>query len=349
MPAITYKCPNCGGELKFDPATQQYRCEYCISSFSQEALENANPQPQQTQAQEREQTDENGAVVYSCPSCGAQIVADETTAATFCYYCHNPVILQGRLSGDYRPDSVIPFAVDKKEAVESFLAYVKSRRFVPKDFFCKEQIEKISGVYFPFWQYSCRADGCWRGQGNQIRVYRMGEIEYTETKVFAIEREADIVFTNLMRDALSKENRQLVEAVQPFRVEEAKPFSMGYLSGFLAEKRDMEKQELGAELKEEVRRNAQQMLRASVDGYIAATGEAEELHVSEETWNYLLLPVWVLTYRGKNGKLYYYAMNGQTKKVCGVLPLAKERVAALFAGIFLSVLFLMMMGGYFLW
>ena len=39
MAAITYKCPNCGGGLIFDPETQKYGCEYCRSQFSQEELE----------------------------------------------------------------------------------------------------------------------------------------------------------------------------------------------------------------------------------------------------------------------------------------------------------------------
>ncbi|MDO5539301.1 MAG: TFIIB-type zinc ribbon-containing protein [Eubacteriales bacterium] len=357
MAAVTFKCPNCGGDIKFDPASQKYKCEYCTSLFTQEELEASNPQ---TRKKEEDtsgsepgvsgERDAHGtAVVYSCPDCGAEIVTDETTAATFCYYCHNPVVLQGKLSGEYKPDLVIPFAVDKKEAVDSFLKYVRSKKFVPADFFCKEQIEKISGIYFPFWMYSCQADGTWKGTGNQIRVYRMGDIEYTETKVFDIQRSADLTFKNLMRDALDKENRQLVEAVQPFRVEGAKNFSMGYLSGFQAEKRNIEKQDLIAGLKQEIQEHAAQMMKASVNGYASASTLSQDVWMHEEDWKYLLLPVWVLTYKGMDGRMYYYAMNGQTKKICGVLPVDKKRVVTLFFGIFVPVLVLLLLGGYFLW
>ncbi len=361
MSVISYKCPNCGGDLRFDPSSQKYKCEYCISFFSQEELEAANPQASREDAdaphiQARrggqsasENAAKQGAVVYSCPGCGAEIVTEATTAATFCYYCHNPVVLKGKLSGEYEPDLVIPFAVDKKEAVDSFLKYVRSKRFVPKDFFCKEQIEKISGVYFPFWIYSCSADGRWQGSGNQVRVWRMGELEYTETKVYDVERLADLEFKNLTRDALNKENRQLVEAVQPFRLEEAKEFSMGYLSGFFAEKRDIEKAEVSAGLEQEVRDYAEKMMRSSVSGYMTTQTRGMNIRMREEYWKYLLLPVWVLTYKGADGNLYYYAMNGQTRKVCGVLPLDKGRVAMLFLGIFLPLFLILLMGGYFLW
>lgn len=363
MAVISYKCPNCGGDLRFDPKTQKFKCEYCISVFDKQELEAANPDTRvfeedhgKTEAEKKAQgnpeeraSSSGGAVVYTCPSCGAEIVTDETTAATFCYYCHNPVVLSGRLSGDYRPDLVVPFAVDKKEATESFLSYVTSKRFVPKDFFCKEQIEKISGVYFPFWIYSCGADGCWQGNASKLRVYRRGDIEFTETRVYEVERRAEFTFENLSRNALNRENRQLVEAVQPFRMEDARAFSMGYLSGFQAEKRNMEKSEFAPQLKDEISGHAAQMLRASVSGYSTVNEGTEQIHIGKDDWKYLLLPVWVLTYRGKNGKLYYYAMNGQTKKVSGILPVDKKRIMVLFFGIFFVLTVVLLLGGYFVW
>ena len=111
MGVITYKCPNCDGGLVFDPSSQKYHCEFCLSNFTQEELEELDQEysqgpdhgrePEYSQDQEHSQNQEHSqAVLYNCPSCGAQIVTDETTAATFCYYCHNPVVLSGRLSGN---------------------------------------------------------------------------------------------------------------------------------------------------------------------------------------------------------------------------------------------------------
>lgn len=349
MSAVSFKCPNCGGDLRFDPKSQQYKCEFCLSGFSQEELDQTNPQAQQSEEPKAEQKDENGAVIYSCPSCGAQIVTDATTVATFCYYCHNPVVLQGKLSGEYEPDLVVPFAVDKKEAVDSFLKYCRKKKFVPRDFFCKEQIEKITGVYFPFWMYNCKADGEWHGQGDKVRIYTRGDMEYTETKIYAIDREADLTFDELTRNALNKENKELVEAVQPFRLEEAKEFNMGYLSGFQAEKRDIEKGDLISGLTQEVKEHAKNMMKSSANGYNVVRTVSDQVHIKDEDWKYLMLPVWVLTYKGDDGKTYYYAMNGQTKKISGVFPLAKKRVLSLFFGIFAPLLIFLLMGGYFLW
>ncbi len=125
MSVISYKCPNCGGDLRFDPQSQKYKCEFCVSLFNQEELEDTNPQAKAGTAQEG--AEESHAMVYSCPSCGAEVVTDETTAATFCYYCHNPVVLKGRLEGEYLPEKVIPFQIDRESALKQFLDYVKKK------------------------------------------------------------------------------------------------------------------------------------------------------------------------------------------------------------------------------
>ncbi len=144
MSVISFKCPNCDGELIFDPASGAYKCEYCGSKFTQAELDAMKPAEEQEKpagsmdgSQSSENTDgaqekktEEEAVIYTCPSCGAQIVTDATTAATFCYYCHNPVVLSGRLSGNYMPNKVIPFAIDRKEAEKRFMEKVGRTKFV---------------------------------------------------------------------------------------------------------------------------------------------------------------------------------------------------------------------------
>ena len=355
MAAVSYKCPNCGGDLQFDPGTQKFKCEYCSSVFSREEVEAANPEKEgedgsEETSQYKAETDAGSeASLYQCPSCGAEIVTDATTAATFCFYCHNPVILQGKLSGEYRPEKIIPFAVSKKEAVDEFLKFVKKKRFIPRDFFCKEQIEKISGVYFPFWEYDCKTEGDWQGEAKRIRIYRTGDMEHTETKIYRLERTAEVGFEELTRNALNKENRQLVEAVQPIRLEETKNFSMEYLSGFQAEKRDIEKKDLVEELHQEVKKHSSDMVRSSIQGYDTVTSVSDQFHLLGENWKYLLVPVWVLTYRGKNDKIYYYAMNGQTRKISGELPVDKKKVLQLFFGVFVAVFLFMLLGGYLVW
>lgn len=348
MSAISYKCPNCGGDLQFDPETQQYKCEYCISNFSQAELEKANPAVEEERAEERKAPDGSGAVVYTCPSCGAEIVTDETTAATFCFYCHNPVVLKGRLEGEWLPEKVIPFKISRKKAEEQFLAYVKKKKFIPHAFFNKKQIEKLSGVYFPYWVCTEDMEGTMKAKATKIRIWRGGDIEYTETRYYDVERSGDIQIRELTRNALSKADRKLVEGVQPFPMEECREFSMGYLSGFQAEKRDLERSDFQEEVCAQAKNYAEGMLKDSISGYNTVVPKDTRIHIRREQWDYVLLPVWTLTYQGKNDKVYYYAMNGVTGNVCGELPLDYKKVALLFLAVALPVLLLCLMGGYLL-
>ena len=121
--AADYKCPSCKAPLLFDPELGKWKCNYCESVFSLEELENKNVKV--------EVNDDNvNYDHYICKNCGAEIIAEENTAATFCLYCGNTAIIKERLSGDFKPSKVIPFKKEdeKKEQIifllKTILAFV---------------------------------------------------------------------------------------------------------------------------------------------------------------------------------------------------------------------------------
>lgn len=358
MAVISFKCPNCDGELIFDPAEQKYKCEYCNSLFTQTELD-AIQKGMGNQQQERIKQEEAGgndradegneAVVYCCPSCGAEVVTEETTAATFCYYCHNPIVLGGRLEGKYLPDKIIPFYVSKEVAVKGFLDFVGKKKFIPKAFFNKRQIESMTGIYFPYWLYDVKLDGRMQGEAKRIRVYRSKDTEYTETKIYRVEREGEVCLHNLSERALSKANNmKLAEGIMPYGFEHTAKFHMGYLSGFFAERRDIERAAIQGKMQGEMRQSAEKLLRETVSGYDTVNISNAGFVPKKETWSYVFLPAWTITYKGKNGKTYYYSMNGQTGKICGELPLSYGKVMAVSAIVAGIVLLAGLIGGYFI-
>lgn len=360
---LTFKCPNCGGGLQFDPETQKYVCEYCLSEFTQKELDAIEPETAADQKIPEEMMGRpeaaehvsmpgegpaaGSAMLYTCPSCGAQIVTDETTAATFCYYCHNPVILSGRLTGEYDPDYVIPFAIDREKAESVFADWMRKKRYVPKAFYSQEQIQKISGVYFPYLMYSCEVDGALDAKGTRVRVWVSGNMRYTETQTYDVRRKGAMNVDHVMRGALKKANRELVEGILPYDMKKLEPFSMGYLSGFVAERRDMERVDFSEDVKNEVRQFARDSLRNSVNGYDSVTALQSQASLLNERWEYALLPVWTLTYHDQaKDAMYYFTINGQNGRVCGKLPIDKKRLFLLFVEIFLPVFLLMLLMGY---
>ena len=420
MALMSYKCPNCGGGLQFDPPSGKFKCEFCLSEFTEEEMKRLEEEEARKKALYEEESGEQSgksgsfggqsgerggsggqsgesgssggqsgepggsggqsgesgssrgqsrgpegsgeqsgkpgssgiperAVIYSCPSCGAEIVTDATTAATFCYYCHNPVVLSGRLSGELMPDYVLPFSIDKKGATEKFLSWIGKKKFVPKSFYSKDQIEKLSGIYFPYLLYSCQVDGKLNADAEKNRTWTTGNIQFTEHKKYQVERAGCLEVKNLTRNALLKANRELVEGVLPFETEKMLPFQMGYLSGFQAQKRDIDGQSFTADAELEVKNYTVEQLKSSINGYANVNVKNSETHIRDARWQYALLPVWTLTYKDRQkGKVYYFVMNGQTGKIWGKLPVDKGKLAVLFLEVFLPVFAVLMIGGWFL-
>lgn len=378
METQSYKCPNCGGGLVFDPKTQKFKCEYCLSAFTEEALremeaaarkaeeafrQDEKTEPEAAESQERavnipnasERADtENKAekeepqmVLYTCPSCGAEIVAQETTASTYCCYCHNPVVLSGRLDGRYRPDGLIPFEIDQKKAKEIFKNWIQKKKYVPDDFYSPRQMEYLEGIYYPYWTYSCQVSGEMQGEALKKRVTMAGEIEYIETSRYHLEKKADLPITDVARNALKKADRGLAETVLPFNMKKRRPFQAAYFLGFRAERRDRDKEEFAQEIEQEVKEYTRQSLQNSVSGYDHVEIRSHRETITGETWSYDMLPVWMMTYPDpKSGQMYYFAMNGESGKVCGVLPVDQKKLVRLFLTIFIPVFALLLLGGY---
>ncbi len=342
MAGVTYKCPSCGAYLVFDPDTQKWRCDFCKAEFgekdllpkadayAQEAEQDAKEQPPETVPSGGEAETAGGKptgeVAYHCPSCGSEIMTDATTVATHCYYCHNPVVLQGKLTADMKPDAVLPFVISKEAAVEAFLKWVKTKRFIPKGFFSKEEVQNMAGVYYPHFVTECEMDGTYEGEGQNSSTMTMGQYIVTKTDFYAFRRRADLHFRNVMRPALESLDRKLSDGIHPFPLDEAKPFSSAYLSGFLAERRNVNAEDIGQDVQQELGGYVKPLLQESVH-YNSYSGSCTAKVIRQKT-QYVLLPTWVLTYTRRSGdkKPYYYVMNGRTGTVCGKLPINKGKL-----------------------
>lgn len=359
----SYKCPNCGGDLRFDPSQGSCSCTYCESRFDLEEIErlSAETEEQETGGRKEEQAAQTGQpdgeqtedaeealLSYSCPSCGAEIVTEESTAATFCYYCHNPVVLSGRMDGAERPDYVAPFLIDRKQALKTFEGWIRQKKFVPKAFYDAEQIEKFSGVYFPYLLYSCEVSASLNARARRVERSTVGSYENITTSVYQLKREGILPVNGIAKSALRKANRVLVEGVQPFQTERLSAFHPGYLSGFLAERKDTMPEEVREQVGREVRDYALSRLRASVAGYEDVAVSGENLSVAKERWSYALMPVWTMTYRDSSSdRLYYFSMNGQNGKVIGALPTDRNALLLYFLKIAVPMLAALLALSYF--
>ena len=324
MSTHIYKCPNCDAGLKYDARSHLFQCEYCQSDFTTEELESLNKE--KLEAEQSKKDAEFDAVVFSCPSCGAEIMTDETTTATFCYYCHNPVVIKERMTNEKRPKYIIPFKIDQKEAEKRFFEWAKKKKFLPNDFINQRSVEKMCGVYFPYWLTDCNIKSDYSATAKNFKVWVLGNLEYTETSVYQIKRQGTIFFDNIKNFAMNHDHSELAQAIQPFKDEDIEDFNMAYLSGFLAEMKTVEIEDAGKVVKTQIQNYSQRLMENTVRGYSSLSDKNLDITILDAKWEYMLLPVWILTYI-LNGKTYYFALNGQTGKAVGNLPIDKMKLA----------------------
>lgn len=349
MGTVNYNCPSCAAPLTFNPERQRFCCEYCLSEFSPEKIQQIYAEREQSGADTQQEFKEelHDGYVFHCDSCGAEVVATSSTAATTCFYCHNPVVMKGRLSGDFRPDRIIPFKLSREQAVSAFMDKTKGKKFLPKDFLSDSNIEKMTGVYFPYWYIDTQQDSHMTARGKKYRHWKSGDRRYTETSYYDLFRSGDVYIRNVFERALSSTDREMLQCIHPFDLSEAQKFSMSYLSGFQAEKRDIEKANIQQMVDQRVDEYCKEVLKGTCSEYsgIEVTNYYDRTDI--ESWSYTLLPVWIITYKYK-GKIYPFAINGQTGKIYGSLPAATDKLV-IFSCILAGIGFILgMLGGIFL-
>jgi len=363
-----YQCPSCTGPLRYDGKTGRLQCDYCGASFSVQEIEAlykdkdeaAAAASAQAQAQEdsfsaegewtvsgQNWAKEQGLKLYNCPSCGAELVCDETTAATSCPYCGNPSVVPGQLSDMLKPDFVIPFKVDKEDAKAALKKYYRGKKLLPRMFSDQNHIEEIKGVYVPFWLVDGTADVDMRFRGTRVNSVTTPNSIITTTEYYNVQRSGTVRFEKIPVDASSRMPDAHMDAIEPFDYSELKPFSNAYLPGFMANKYDVEAKECYERADERAGNTAADLMSQTVAGYSTLVSQGRQVRIRRGKVSYALLPVWMLSTRW-NGENFLFAMNGQTGKLIGDLPVARSKVMGWYTGITAAVTALMALFLYFL-
>lgn len=327
-----YKCPACGGALEFNSELQKMKCPYCGSEYEMDVIKaldadladmDHNDMSWQTpDMAEWSGEAAEGMHSYVCKSCGGEIIGDDSLAATTCPFCGNPVVLMHQFAGQLLPNCIIPFKLDKKAAMEAYRKHIKGKLLLPKLFSQQNHIDEIKGVYVPFWLFDAYVDASLLYEATRVRTWSDSSYDYTETSYYSIKRAGSISFNNVPVDGSTKIPDDITESIEPFDMSEAVDFQTAYLSGYLADKYDVSSDESITRANERITTSTIDNFAKTVTGYATVTNKGKSLNLKNGESRYVLLPVWLLntTYKGKK---YTFAMNGQTGKLVGNLPMDK--------------------------
>ena len=350
-----YKCPCCDGAIAFDPGLQKMKCPFCDTEFEMEALaaydselKNEVPDELKWESSEPQPWLEEGMRGYVCNSCGGEIIADENTAATSCPFCGNPVVMMEQFSGGLKPDWVIPFKLDKEAAIAALKKHYSGKRLLPKIFADENHLQEIRGVYVPVWLFDAEADADVRFKATQVRAWSDSRYDYTQTSFYALSRSGSIGFQRIPVDGSTKMDDTLMESIEPYDFSEAVNFQTAFLAGYLADKYDVDAEASIERANQRVRESTQEAFAATAEGYASVVPEFSSVRLKKGATQYALYPVWLLNTKW-NDKTYTFAMNGQTGKLVGDLPMDKTLRKKWFAGITAAVSAAVLAISYLLW
>ena len=340
MPA-TLKCTNCGGDLQFTPELQLWKCQWCdkehteqdLEDFGQEAGDALNETIEVNAVHAK--TDEGVVITYKCSYCGAEVVTAEETSATFCVYCQRPVKILSQLSGQFKPESVLPFRYTKEQALEQYKGFLKGKRFLPDSYCADENLEKLTGVYIPFWLFDATIFFNLVGEGDIVTTSHQGDYKVTRTDTYRVVRNGQIGVKDVPVDASSKTPDDVMDSIEPYDFAGLKPVATPYLSGFLAERFDVSQEDSFRRANRRMEGSAENKIAASLTAYRQVRRQRDDKQSKWASARYALLPVWMLHsfFEEKN---YLFAMNGQTGKILGNLPIDKGKAAKFVVLVFLA-------------
>lgn len=313
---MIFKCRNCGGNTVYAPEKGRMYCPHCESTDSEEKIEDSS--------------------LVQCVNCGAPLEITQYTSACKCEHCGCYLIVNERVEGGYEPQLILPFKVSRQAAVAAMEQEFSRRLFAPSDFMTAKSLEKMEGIYVPFWLYDFDADYDFAGEGTRVRTWRSGDTEYTETSYFEVVRRMDVDFDRIPVDASYVMEDGLMDLMEPYDYQGLTGFVPKYMSGFLSEVYNQEAAELAGRARKKAGQASEELLQSSLAGYTTVRPYRKNLDLREKGTHYALMPVWQYFYRYKD-KTYLYHVNGQTGKVIGVTPVSRAKVMAYGASVFAVV------------
>ena len=330
-----YKCPACAGTLEFDSGTQQLKCPYCdtivdIQSVLSQESGSAETAAEPAREGASPEDDLQGLASYVCPSCGGQMVIPDTAGASSCPFCGAPQIVPKKFEGFLKPDLLVPFKLDKKAVKERYFEHLKGKHFLPRVFRSENHISEVRGIYVPFWLFSSTVDMSMQFRCENIRRWEDANYRYVEHTYYDVYRHGHQSFDDVPADGSEHMPDDLMESLEPYAPKEAVPYDPAYLSGFLAHTYDNPAEKMEPRALERMQGSTEASIRSTVTGYDNVNCTSRSAAFDGTSHRYALFPVWLLN-TVWNGQRFTFAMNGQTGKFVGNLPLDTPRYRLWFA------------------
>jgi hypothetical protein len=259
--------------------------------------------------------------------------------------------------GVIKPESLVPFKVDKSRSQGMFREWLGSGWFRPNDLKNLGRLDRVAGLYLPFFTFDAHAESSWTAMAghyyyvaervaeveNGRSVYRDRQVQKVRWEPASGQRADD--YDDVLVPGVHHDRLDLILKVYPYDTASLTPYSPMYLSGFGILNADMPLKMVYQIAKQNM--EVDQVERCARD----VPGDTQrELRVrtslAEQTFKHLLCPLWIGSFKYK-GKVFPFVINGQTGKIYGEKPWSWAKIffASAFAGIVLLIVLMLMSKG----
>ena len=340
MSVLVCKCKSCDAPITYNIEIGKWKCEYCLHEYEKDEFPDA-PVEAASEPQPSPELSE-----YHCSECGALLLCELTTAASFCLYCKSPTIIESRFTGEFRPQWVIPFAVPSSKAKEIYFNWIKRYFLAPTSMKLASEVETIRALYAPYWLFDCKVAGQVDGEGRNSHSYTSGSYRVTETKHYNVSRAGSAAYTRIPIDGSAHLDNAAMQALEPYDYAGMENFKMEYMSGVMAERFDVPQDEAAKDMQERSKGFLSASLQATTGEYDSFNVQSSSVELQEENGIYAMLPLYILTTLFK-GQKYTFLVNGQTGKIFGDPPVDNtRRWVTILVAFLISFTLLVLAGGF---
>jgi predicted RNA-binding Zn-ribbon protein involved in translation (DUF1610 family) len=355
MAVSTFPCTNCGAELTFAPGTDALACPYC-------GTENAIDTPDvaikerdfETQiGMLRDQQEVYEVQTVQCESCGAKSTLDENVSSDLCPFCGTSMVLTTHTQRLIKPQGVLPFKVKSDEAREAFRKWLGSLWFAPNDLKKYARREgRLAGMYLPYWTFDAETTTSYRGQRGE---YYYETERYTDsegnTKTRRVRRTrwypargtVHVSFDDVLVVASDGLPRTYLRQLEPWDLDDLRPYADEYLSGFRTESYTVELDAGYRIAQERMQPRIDQTIRRDIGGDTQRIS-SKSTDYDETTFKHILLPAWITAYRYRD-EVYRIMINARTGEVQGERPWSVIKIALAVTAVVLIVLVIYLLRG----
>jgi len=356
-----FKCPACGGATVFDPESQTLKCEYCHAEHAIENIEGTIDEKDFFSADESADQDWGSKTrVVRCDNCGGETVLEANDISTRCAFCGSPQVVDTDELPGIKPESVLPFKVDKKNAKTNFKAWINKRFWAPRSIKKDHEMEKtMKGIYVPHWTYDAGTFSSYQGQaGNYYYITQTYTVmvdgrpqqrtrQVQKIRWFPVGGNYNKFFDDVLINDSTNIDQKIMHNIQPFDLKLLSKYNPKFLVGFAAEKYTKGVKAIWESAKSVIRQRIKSDIHSIILRSADVVGNINiNTSYKDITYKHMLLPVWISAYRFR-GKVFSFYINGQTGEVQGKAPVSfwKVLIAVLLAAGLIYLISLWVMSG----